>query len=352
MFTASFKELNHRRWDPLRQEWVIVSPKRVGRPWSGIVEKDPLERPPSYDPECYLCPGNIRAGGAVNPRYRQVFCFDNDFAALSSEVGELTGVSALDGIIQLKPASGRCRVVCFSPRHDLTLAELEPSAIRQVIDVWEEEYKFLSEVPGIQHVMTFENKGSLMGCSNPHPHGQIWATGFIPNFPLRALQAQEDYFARHKRRLLLDYLDWELREQERIVCSNEYWVVLVPFWAVWPFEVLVLPRLAVQTIGELNAAQRESWAAILKEITVRYDNLFETSFPYSMGIYQQPNDGRAWSGFQLRQVFFPPLLRSATVRKFMVGFELCAEPQRDLTPEEAAEKLRAVSQVHYKERRI
>jgi len=340
---------SHRRWNPLKEEWVLVSPLRCQRPWRGAVEKVFEEKLPQYDPECYLCPGNRRASDKVNPQYKDVYAFTNDFAALRPlESSQIESLKELAGIIHSKVEQGTCRVVCFSPKHDLTLPELDLSAVRHVVDLWVEEYENLGAKSYINHVLIFENKGLMMGCSNPHPHGQIWATESIPNIPAKSLVSQEAYFAKYKRKLLSDYLEWELKEGERIIAKNEHWVVLVPFWATWPFETMVLPRRLVGAITELTEEEKDAWAAILKNITTRYDNLFNTSFPYSMGIYQRPTDGGEWAGHHLHQIFLPPLLRSATVRKFMVGFELCAEPQRDITAERTAAQLRECSIKHYK----
>jgi UDPglucose--hexose-1-phosphate uridylyltransferase len=341
-------ETSHRRWNPLKREWVLVSPHRTKRPWKGAVEKPSVEKRPEYDPTCYLCPGNTRANGEVNPHYPDVFAFTNDFAAVTPDAS--TGsMDDQNGIILAKGERGTCRVICFSPRHDLTLPEMDVRAIRRVIDLWEEETRTLSQLDYVNHVMIFENKGAIMGCSNPHPHSQIWATESLPNIPASSLAAQEEYYAAHKKRLLEDYLDWELIQGTRIVAENNHWLVVVPFWACWPFETMALPKRHVREISELTDEEKNSWAAILKELTVRYDNLFTTSFPYSMGIYQRPTDGKEWNGHYLHQIFLPPLLRSASVKKFMVGFELCAEPQRDLTPEQAAERLRNCPTKHYKE---
>jgi UDPglucose--hexose-1-phosphate uridylyltransferase len=345
----------HRRWNPLRKEWILVSPHRTKRPWQGSVEKTPANSRPAHDPKCYLCPGNERAGGFLNPDYPDTFAFDNDFPAvlspeLSKEEGAIEYSESLNGIVRSAPQNGRCRVICFSPRHDLTLPEMEISAIRRVVDLWQNEYTALGNEPYINHVMTFENKGAIMGCSNPHPHGQIWATETVPDLPNRALQAQTEYADAHGSLLLADYLKWELERNERIVERNASWVSLVPYWATWPFETMILPcRSGIACVEDLTDTEKNDWAEILKKHLVRYDNLFETSFPYSMGIYQRPTDGDAWKSHQMHQVFFPPLLRSATIKKFMVGFELCAEPQRDITPEQAAERLRACNTVHYKE---
>lgn len=348
MSFASFRNINHRRWNPLKQEWVLVSPKRTQRPWSGALEKNSFEKRNSYEADCYLCPGNKRAQGDANPNYESTYCFDNDFGALSLDV-ENGQSQSLNGLIKTDSGRGKCRVICFSPRHDLTIPQLSVSEIENVINTWAGEYASLSALTDIRHVMIFENKGQVMGCSNPHPHGQIWATAFIPNTPLAEIKAQEEYFAAQKKPLLLDYLNWEIERKERIVCQNEHFVALVPFWAVWPFETMLLPRRQVKTIAELSDKERQSWAALMKEHTTRYDNLFQTSFPYSMGVYQQPTNSGEFPGFMLHQIFLPPLLRSASVKKHMVGFELCAEAQRDLTAEQAAERLRDLPSKHFAE---
>ena len=347
MASAFYPSRPHRRWHALKGQWVLVSPHRTDRPWSGAVEKVPRESRPEYDPGCYLCPRNERKGGARNPDYRDVFVFDNDFPALYPDPTVGDAASSPD-FIRATPEEGRCRVVCFSPRHDLTLPEMETSAVSRVIDTWALEYQALMEHPETAHVMIFENKGEMMGCSNPHPHGQIWASKFIPNIPLASLHSQQEHFKAHGSELLREYLDWELLEKERLVCRNEHWSAVVPFWAEWPFETMILPGRPVRTIGELDKGEREAWAALMRELLIRYDNLFETSFPYSMGVYQAPKGCVAKPGFCLHQVFIPPLLRSASIRKFMVGFELTAETQRDITAETAAGRLRECSTTHYK----
>ncbi len=335
----------HRRYNPLLDEWVLCSPHRTSRPWSGQTEESAGDARPAYDPGCYLCPRNARANGAQNPDYSSTFVFDNDFAAVMP--GEVSGrvESQCHGLIRLQAEQGICRVVCFSPRHDLTLAQMEEEEIVAVVDLWAAQYDDLASRPFIRAVTIFENKGEIMGCSNPHPHGQIWATESVPTIQGRELAQQEAYYREHQRPLLLDYLAWE---KERVLVENEHFVALVPYWALWPYETLVLPRRAVSRIGQLSAGERKAWAAVMRELLVRYDNLFLTSFPYSMGIHQAPADGREHPEVQLHQHFFPPLLRSASIKKFQVGYEMSGEAQRDITPEQAAERLRALSSAHYR----
>ncbi|ACY47394.1 UDP-glucose--hexose-1-phosphate uridylyltransferase [Rhodothermus marinus] len=339
-------ETPHRRRNALTGEWVLVSPHRARRPWQGLVESIPAETRPAYDSTCYLCPGNARAGGRRNPPYTETFVFDNDFAALQPDAPEAHWTA--DGLLEAHAERGICRVVCFSPRHDLTLAELDVAAIRRVVDVWTEQYRELGARPEIRYVQIFENKGELMGCSNPHPHGQIWAQETIPNEPLKECRQQQAYFERTGRTLLADYLALELRLDQRIVCANDHFVALVPFWAVWPFETLVISRRPVPSLLELTDAERDGLADLLKRLLVRYDNLFQISFPYSAGFHQAPTDGRPHPEWHLHLHVYPPLLRSATIRKFMVGYEMLGMPQRDLTPEMAAARLRALSEVHYR----
>jgi UDPglucose--hexose-1-phosphate uridylyltransferase len=341
-------EHSHRRYNPLTGEWILVSPHRSKRPWLGQQEKPEVEVRPEYDPTCYLCPGNTRVGGIVNPQYTSTFVFDNDFAALQTDAPE--GSTNLGGLLRAEAESGLARVICFSPRHDLTLPEMDAAAIRGVIDVWVEQYLEIGARPDINYVQIFENKGSMMGASNPHPHGQIWAQRTVPVDPAKETIQQAAYFQEHGRSLLADYLDIELKEQARLVYQNEHFVVLVPYWAVWPFETLLLPRRHVTSIEHLTEAERDAFAEALRQLTIRYDNLFEISFPYSAGLHQRPTDGQQHPEWHLHMHFFPPLLRSATVRKFMVGYELLANPQRDITPESAAERLRGLPDVHYRQR--
>ena len=336
----------HRRLNPLTGEWVLVSPHRARRPWQGQVEKLPSDERPAYDPGCYLCPGNERAGGVRNPVYESTLVFTNDFSALLPE--ESPEALEQHPLLGTKAVQGTCRVICFSPRHDLTLPEMEVVDIQQVVAVWIEQMVELSQT--YRWVQVFENKGAIMGCSNPHPHGQIWASNSLPNEPAKEEFHQQAYFAQHGRALLEDYLALELERGERLVVENEHWVALVPYWAIWPFEILLLPRRAVKRLPELTPVEQEALARMLKSLLTRYDNLFETSFPYSMGWHAAPNQAELPddAGWQLHAHFYPPLLRSATVKKFMVGYEMLAEAQRDLTPEQAAQRLREASEVHYK----
>ncbi len=329
----------HRRYNPLLAEWVLCSPHRLERPWQGQVEKATAETLPAYDPDCYLCPGNLRANGQRNPAYTRTFAFDNDFPALLP-TSDLPAVDE-GGLLVAEPAVGRCRVLCFSPRHDLSLAGMPASAIRSVVDGWAEEVTTLGSDPGIRYVQVFENKGTLMGCSNPHPHCQVWATGHVPLIPARKQETQSAYLDRHGRDLLGDYLERELAAGERVVFRNQRWVALVPFWAVWPFELMLLPVRRVADLPALAPEERDDLAEALRQVSLRYDRLFSTSFPYSMGFHARPCDGREHPYWRLHAVYYPPLLRSASVRKFLVGYELTAEPQRDLTAEDAAARLRA-----------
>ncbi len=335
----------HRRFNPLTGDWVLVSPHRTKRPWQGQVEKSPPEYRPSYDPNCYLCPGNQRAGGVRNPNYEHTFVFTNDFAALLPDTPTFEGTR--NTILHTQDVKGTCRVICFSPRHDLSLPEMSLTDIRGVIDLWAEQVSELSNE--YQWVQVFENKGAMMGSSNPHPHGQIWAGDFLPNEPAKEDRNQLVYYQEHGRYLLMDYIVFETGQGERTVVENDHWIAVVPYWAVWPFEILLLPSSHVSHLQELEDEERNSLAEILKRLLIKYDNLFETSFPYSMGWHGSPYIQQAPSmHWQLHAHFFPPLLRSATVKKFMVGYEMLAEAQRDLTAEQAAARLRDLPEVHYK----
>jgi UDPglucose--hexose-1-phosphate uridylyltransferase len=341
MIETIFLESPHRRWNALKREWVVVSPHRTQRPWQGQTEETVKPMALAYDPSCYLCPGNTRAGGHETPKYTGTYVFENDFAALKPEVVPATLDVGEAGLLRAQTESGVCRVLCFDPRHDLTLATMDVAAIRRVVEMWVAQAAELGARDEIQYVQIFENRGAMMGASNPHPHGQIWATEHVPNEPALELAAQREYLAKHGVTLLAAYLDLELEQRERVVAENDEWAAVVPFWAVWPFELLVLPKVSVARMEDLSAAQREGLAAMLQTVTAGYNAVFDTAFPYSMGLHPAPSDGEKHPEWVLHAHFYPPLLRSATVRKFMVGFELLGSPQRDITPEGAAGVLRA-----------
>ncbi len=336
----------HRRFNPLTGEWVLVSPHRAKRPWQGQQETLNIENLPSYDDNCFLCPTNKRISGDVNPNYQGTFVFKNDFAALTEQTPD-SPVSD-DPLFQLHSAKGESRVICFSPDHSRTLPELNLEEIGHVITTWMEQTQELSQrYPWVQ---VFENKGESMGCSQPHPHGQIWANSFVPTLVAKKDQQQQHYFERHHSPLLLDYVQREVASGERVVVESEYWVALVPYWAAWPFETLVLPKVKLSRLTEMTPALQADLAKTIKLLTTKYDNLFQCSFPYSMGWHGAPFiGGNPDAYWQVHASFLPPLLRSATVRKFMVGYEMLAESQRDLTPEQAAERLRNASETHYKQ---
>ncbi len=338
----------HRRYNPLNDSWVLVSPHRAKRPWQGQVEKTPPDQKPAYDPACYLCPGNERAGGKRNSNYTDTFSFLNDFSALLDETPE--GKVEKHELLRAESLKGLCKVICFSPRHDLTIPEMEVPQIKKVVDLWAEEYQDLGNRDFINYVQIFENKGAIMGCSNPHPHGQIWSQSIIPMEPAKKTLSQEKYFKKHSNSILADYLEMELKENDRIVTCNEHFVALVPFWAIWPFETMIISRRHMQHIGQMSEEEREALADIYKKLTIKYDNLFEVSFPYSAGIHQSPTDGRNYRSWHFHMSFYPPLLRSATVKKFWVGYEMLAEPQRDITAETSAGRLRELSDMHYKKK--
>lgn len=341
------RDIPHRRYNPLKGEYVLVSPHRTKRPWQGQQEKIAGEQRPTHDPKCYLCAGNTRANGEVNPQYAHTFVFTNDFAALMpTPEGEIT--ASEHPLLSVSGVRGTCRVMCFSPRHDLTLPEMTLPALRQVVDMWGEQVSELSET--YQWVQVFENKGAAMGASNPHPHGQVWAQDIIPNEAHTEDLNQRRYYEQHGSPLLLDYAALEREKRERVIVENEHWIAVVPFWAVWPFEALLLPTAPVSHLNALTDAQRDALADALKRLLTRYDNLFEVEFPYSMGWHGAPFNGQPNPHWQLHAHFYPPLLRSATVRKFMVGYEMLGESQRDLTAEQAAERLAALPDVHYKQR--
>lgn len=338
----------HRRLNLLTGEWVQVSPHRTKRPWQGREEKVSEEQKPEYDPACYLCPGNERAGEAKNPEYKSTFSFVNDFSALlpdtsSEQVNE-------KNLLISKGERGLCKVICFSPRHDLTLPEMELSQIEEVVDLWVKEYEELGSRDYINYVQIFENKGEIMGCSNPHPHGQIWAEETIPEEPAKELEQFEKYYAEHGRTLLSDYMDLELEQKERVVTENEHFVVVVPFWAFWPFETMIISKRVFGKLTDMDEMEQKLFAAIIQQITIKYDNIFEISFPYSAGLHPAPTDGKEHPEWHFHMHFYPPLLRSATVKKFRVGYEMLANPQLDVTAEYSASLLRELPKTHYKKR--
>ncbi|MFB3852726.1 MAG: UDP-glucose--hexose-1-phosphate uridylyltransferase [Vicinamibacterales bacterium] len=339
-------DLPHRRFNPLTREWLLVSPHRAERPWLGAVEEVAPEARPAYDPTCYLCPGNVRARGDRNPDYRATFAFDNDFAALIPPAPH----DPFEGsaLVRAEAAPGACRVLCFSPRHNLTLPEMAQAEVEAVVEAWIRETRDLSAKPFVGYVQVFENKGELMGASNPHPHSQIWATKDLPTEVAKEDAAQGEYLAASGGCLLCDYIAEERARGERLVASNQHFIAMVPFWAVWPFELLVVSSRHVEGLIGLSETERAALADIIRQVTIRYDNVFEVSFPYSMGFHQAPVGSSNRRGWHLHAHYYPPLLRSATVRKFMVGFEMLGMPQRDLPPEHAAERLRTVSARHYR----
>ncbi|HDR1021848.1 TPA: galactose-1-phosphate uridylyltransferase [Pasteurella multocida] len=336
----------HRRYNPLTDQWVLVSPHRAKRPWQGQQEKVSEEEKPSYDPSCYLCPSNKRITGEQNPNYQKPYVFKNDFSALLEDTPEPE--KSDDPLFQISKAQGESRVVCFSPDHSKTLPLLSVDEITEVVKVWQAQLLELGQK--YQWVQIFENKGAAMGCSNPHPHGQIWANSFLPNEVARADQTQRAYLEKHGSVMLVDYAKREMALKERIVVETAHWLAVVPYWAIWPFETLLLPKAHVKRLTDLTEEQAQDLALALKKLTTKYDNLFEISFPYSMGFHAAPFNGEENEHWQLHAHFYPPLLRSATVRKFMVGYEMLGESQRDLTPEQAAQRLQALSEIHYKEK--
>ena len=339
MIALNFDSDPHRRYNILTGDWVLVSPHRTKRPWQGKQESPPLREKQSFDPHCYLCPGNTRSSGDVNADYQHTYVFTNDFAALLPNTSAGT---YSEGFLHAAGETGICKVICFSPDHSLTLPEMEVEDIRRVVDVWQEQYLEIGRVPDINHVQIFENKGEVMGCSNPHPHGQIWAQRSIPPEVEKKSAKQQEYYDQNSNSLLRAYLEQELQLSTRIIHANEGFVSLVPFWAVWPYEAMILPRRPMAHLGLLNEEEKNQFAAILKDLTGRFDRIFQTSFPYSAGIHQSPTDGQDHPEWHWHMSFYPPLLRSATVKKFMVGYELFAYPQRDITPEMAADRLRTV----------
>ncbi len=344
MSEPDFSEDPHRRFNPLIREWVLVSPHRNKRPWQGQTEATASDEKPAHDPSCYLCSGNTRVNGVKNPDYVGPFVFGNDFPALLQDTA--LGANGNDPLFKAETVRGTARVICFSERHDKTLPELDLPEIRRVVDLWTEQLAELGQT--YDWVAIFENKGAVMGCSNPHPHGQIWASNFIPNEVAREDECQAQFQSENGSNLLVDYAARESADGARTVEENEDWIAVVPYWAVWPFETLVLPKRHVLRLTDLTDAERTSLASVLKGLCTRYDNLFKTEFPYTMGWHGAPMTEGDHDHWQLHAHFYPPLLRSATVRKFMVGYEMLSEAQRDLTAETAAERLREQSDIHYK----
>jgi UDPglucose--hexose-1-phosphate uridylyltransferase len=341
------QEVPHRRLNPLTREWVLVSPHRMKRPWLGRVEKPAVVDASSYDPICYLCPGNDRADGARNPKYGSTFVFDNDFPALLPDAGEF----AVDqgGLLVARAEKGICRVMCFSPRHDLAIPRMPLAEVAEVVKAWTTEFRRLAAIDWVKHVQIFENRGVLMGASNPHPHCQIWANESVPGVPEKELASFREYRGAKKSCLLCDYLGLELQRGERVICENDGFAIVIPFWAVWPFETLLVSKRHLASMDELEGSESELLADILRRITIRYDNLFETAFPYSMGFHQRPTDGQAYPEWHFHAHYYPPLLRSATVQKFMVGYEFLGNAQRDITVESAAKRLKELPETHYLE---
>lgn len=338
----------HRRRNPLSGDYVLVSPHRNNRPWQGAVEKASAQALPAHDATCPLCANNTRANGEHNPDYKKTFVFTNDFAAINRS--KASGIEdSEDDLLHAEAVNGSCKVICFAPQHNLSLPELELEAVEAVVATWVDEYRTMSEE--FNWVQIFENKGAVMGCSQPHSHGQIWAHDFVPSYASSEDSNQLDYFQKHARPMLLDYLDRELAAKERIVVENEHWVALVPYWAAWPFETLLLPKHHLPRMSDLSIVQQKSLAEALKELTTRYDNIFECSFPYSMGWHGAPSRLKSADHWQLHAHFYPPLLRSASVKKHMVGYEMMAESQRDLSAESAAKILQNISTTHYKKQK-
>ena len=340
-------EKPHRRYNPLTGEWILVSPHRTSRPWLGQTETPAGSSLPPYDSDCYLCPGNMRAGLKRNPDYQGIMVFDNDFPALVPVDGNSSGISS-KGLYQAGIEAGICRVMCFSPRHNLTLARMDEASIAGIIEAWKFQNEELGGKDWINYVQVFENKGTVMGCSNPHPHCQIWASSSVPEAIHKEQVHQESYLHEEGKCLLCSCLEEEkMSSTDRTVEENREFIALVPFWAIWPFETMVVSKRHLQNISELTEQEVAGLAAIISRLAIRYDNLFRTSFPYSMGIHQCPSDGMDHEEWHFHLHFYPPLLRSATVKKFMVGYELLATAQRDITPESAAEQLRNLPDIHW-----
>jgi len=333
------QDYSHKRLNILTGEWVLVSPHRSKRPWQGQEEDVVSEKRPSHDPSCYLCAGNTRANGEVNPHYEDVYIFNNDFAALQEDSPTF---SKNNGLLKAESEHGICKVICFSPDHSKSLANMSVQEITNVVKAWKREYEELGDNDLINYVQIFENKGAVMGCSNPHPHGQIWSQSSLPNEVQKKDETQKEYFSIHSSSLLGDYLQQELLLNERILFENKNFAVLVPFWATWPFETMIVPKKNQNHIGQLNDEQEADFAEAISTITIAYDKLFKTSFPYSAGIHQAPTNGKNNSHWHWHMSFYPPLLRSATVKKFMVGYEMFGSPQRDITAEQAVQRLKSL----------
>lgn len=336
--TTQLQDFAHKRFNILTGEWVLVSPHRAKRPWQGQNEAVSKTKRPSHDKTCYLCAGNTRINGVKNPDYKDVYVFTNDFGALDIESPSF---SVTDQLLQAKSEQGICKVICFSPDHSKSLAEMSVENIEKVVVAWQREYAELGAHPEINYVQIFENKGAVMGCSNPHPHGQIWSQSTLPNEVVKKEQQQLAHYSKEQRSLLGDYLTQELEANTRIIYQNDHFVVLVPFWATWPFETMIIPKAHQQNITALSPAERYSFADAISKLTVIYDQLFDCSFPYSSGIHQSPTNGQSNTHWHWHMSFYPPLLRSATVKKFMVGYEMFGSPQRDITAEQAAQRLKA-----------
>ncbi|UOB18646.1 UDP-glucose--hexose-1-phosphate uridylyltransferase [Abyssalbus ytuae] len=334
----------HRRYNILTGEWVLVSPHRTKRPWQGKKDKVQQTKLNEYDENCYLCPTNTRAGGEVNPDYKGTYSFVNDFSAI---LPDTVYQKFEDGLLKSEAEAGICKVICFSPNHSLTLPLMSVNEITDVVKLWKKEYTELGAKEQINYVQIFENKGAIMGCSNPHPHGQIWSHHSIPVEVQKKTKQQKEYWEKNKKSLLQDYLKQELIKDERILLKNKHFVALVPFWAVWPYETMIIPVNHYQNISQLNEEEETAFAEIIKKLTTKYDNLFEVSFPYSAGIHQSPTDGNKHEEWHFHMSFYPPLLRSAEIKKFMVGYEMFATPQRDITPELAAKTLMQLPEQHY-----
>ncbi|MCY1152440.1 MAG: UDP-glucose--hexose-1-phosphate uridylyltransferase [Sphaerochaetaceae bacterium] len=342
------QESTHNRLNPLTGEWIKVSPHRTKRPWQGQVED--VQRPSEikYDSSCYLCPTNTRSNNEQNPDYKDTFVFTNDFSALLSDTDSVSTQFGPNNLLKSKGEKGVCKVICFSPRHDLTVARMEVEDIVKIIKVWREQYNELGKLSYINHVQIFENKGSIMGCSNPHPHGQIWAEEIIPNLPKVELKKQKEYYEENNSSMLLDYAQYELKEQSRVVYSNDDFIVVVPYWATWPYETMILPlNKSFTNLNDLTSENDLNLAKAINILTIKYDNLFKTNFPYSMGLHQKPTNNENYLGNIMHFHYYPPLLRSASVKKFMVGYELLAMAQRDITAEMAAKQLRELDNTHY-----